>query len=55
MNKTIKIIGKMLCMTIITVCVSCTNDEGPSIDDYFLNYEIPVITPSSDIPVGRKI
>lgn len=42
----------MLCMTIITVCVSCTNDEGPSIDDYFLNYEIPVITPSSDIPVG---
>ena len=27
-------------------------DEGPSVDDYFLNYEIPDIEPTSNIPVG---
>ena len=27
-------------------------DEGPSVDDYFLNYEIPDVEPTSNIPVG---
>lgn len=32
---------------------SCTpSNDGPDIDDFFLNYDIPHITPSSDIPVG---
>ena len=32
---------------------SCSpSDEGPSVEDYFLNYDIPQINPSSDIPVG---
>lgn len=52
MNNTFRIIGKMFCAVAITFLVSCTTDDGPSIDDYFLNYEIPVITTASDIPVG---
>ncbi len=45
-------IGKMVCAALIASLASCTNDEGPSVDDFFLNYEIPVIKPTSDIPVG---
>lgn len=52
MNHTFRMIGKMVCAALIASMASCTEDEGPSVDDFFLNYEIPVITPTSDIPVG---
>ncbi len=31
---------------------SCTEDDGPSIDDYPLNYQIPEVPVTTDIPVG---
>lgn len=34
---------------------SCTDDDGPSIDDYPLNYEIPEIAVTEDIPVGAYL
>lgn len=34
---------------------SCTEDDGPSIDDYPLNYEIPEISVANDIPVGAYL
>lgn len=34
---------------------SCTEDDGPSIDDYPLNYEIQEIPVTSDIPVGTYL
>lgn len=49
-NKT----GLAICLTLGLVAGSACSptDDGPSIDDHFLNYEIPQIRPSSDIPVG---
>lgn len=49
-NKT----GLAICLTLgLVVGSACSpTDDGPSIDDHFLNYEIPQIRPSSDIPVG---
>lgn len=49
---TFRLIGKISCAVILTWMTSCTNDEGPSIDDFFLNYEIPEMPVKSDIPVG---
>ena len=47
-------IGLAICLTLGLVAGSACSptDDGPSIDDHFLNYEIPQIRPSSDIPVG---
>ena len=52
-NKT----GLAICLTLgLVVGSACSpTDDGPSIDDHFLNYEIPQIRPSSDIPVGAFI
>lgn len=49
-NKT----GLAICLTLGLMAGSACSptDDGPSIDDHFLNYEIPQIRPSSDIPVG---
>lgn len=52
MNNTFRMIGKMVCMALAISLAGCAKDEGPSVDDFFLNYEIPVIKPTSDIPVG---
>jgi hypothetical protein len=38
-----------------TMAVSCKKDNGPSIDDYPLNYEIPKVAVTSDIPVGAYV
>lgn len=35
--------------------ISCTTDDGPSIDDYYLNYQIEEIPVSADIPVGTYL
>ena len=47
-------IGLAICLTLGLVAGSACSptDDGPSIDDHFLNYEIPQIRPSSDIPVS---
>lgn len=47
-----KLIEKCACGLFIGILASCTQEEGPSIDDFFLNYEIPVIKPDRDISVG---
>lgn len=31
---------------------SCAKDDGPSIDDYFLNYEIPDVEPPAGLQLG---
>ena len=36
----------------ISVLTSCSEEEGPSIDDNFLNYEIPEVPVTADCPVG---
>jgi hypothetical protein len=52
MNNKFRIISKLFSALLAVALVGCTSDDGPSIDDYFLNYEIPTITTASDIPVG---
>lgn len=36
----------------LTLFGACAKDDGPDIDDHFLNYEIPHITINEDCPVG---
>jgi hypothetical protein len=38
-----------------TVAISCKKDTGPSIDDYPLNYEIPKVPVTNNIPVGAYV
>lgn len=53
MNNIFRITGKLYGVALAVIALAgCTSEEGPSIDDYFLNYEIPVISTASDIPVG---
>ena len=48
------------CSLTLLLLAACNKEEGPSIDDYFLNYEIPEIpviwlkrqTVSRTLPVG---
>lgn len=50
-NKTLfAIIGMMAVIFMLSSCKA--EDDGPSIDDYPLNYTIPNITPTANIPVG---
>lgn len=36
----------------LSALTACSKDEGPSIDDYFLNYEIPEIPVTEDYQIG---
>jgi hypothetical protein len=40
------------CSAILFLLSACEKDEGPSVDDYFLNYEIPEIPVTEDYQVG---
>jgi hypothetical protein len=42
-------------LLLVTLAISCKKDTGPSIDDYPLNYEIPQVPVTSNIPVGAYI
>ncbi|TCC99582.1 glycoside hydrolase family 71/99 protein [Pedobacter hiemivivus] len=42
-------------LTIALMASSCKKDKSPSIDDYPLNYTIPKVAVSSDIPVGAYV
>jgi hypothetical protein len=44
----------LICILLTGIFISC-KDDNPSIDDYPLNYEIPDIPVSSDIPVGAFV
>ena len=44
-------IGLYLCAGLLMFS-SCAKDDGPSIDDYFLNYEIPVVEPPACLQLG---
>jgi hypothetical protein len=39
----------------ITTATSCKKDTGPSIEDYPLNYEIPKVPVTANIPVGAYL
>ena len=53
MKRNIKI--SLMGLLVATMSISCKKDTGPSIDDYPLNYEIPKVPVTSDIPVGAYI
>ena len=36
----------------LLLLAACSKEEGPSVDDYFLNYEIPEIPVTEDYQVG---
>ena len=40
------------CSLTLLLLAACNKEEGPSIDDYFLNYEIPEIPVTEDYQVG---
>ena len=40
------------CSLTLLLLAACNKEEGPSIDDYFLNYEIPEIPVTEDYPVS---
>lgn len=40
------------CSAALLLLAACDKEEGPSIDDYFLNYEIPEIPVTEDYQVG---
>jgi hypothetical protein len=42
-------------LTLALIATSCKKDKVPSIDDYPLNYEIPKIAVTNDIPVGAYV
>lgn len=42
----------MLCVGSLCLLIACAEDEGPSINDHFLNYEIPDVPLTADCPVG---
>ena len=44
-------IGLYLCAGLLMFS-SCAKDDGPSIDDYFLNYEIPDVEPPAGLQLG---
>lgn len=41
-----------VCSIALLLFAACKEDEGPSIDDHFLNYEIPEIPVTEDYQVG---
>lgn len=41
-----------VCSVALLLFAACKEDEGPSIDDHFLNYEIPEIPVTEDYQVG---
>ena len=41
-----------VCSIALLLFAACKEDEGPSIDDHFLNYEIPEIPVTEDYHVG---
>ena len=40
------------CSAALLLLAACSKEEGPSVDDYFLNYEIPEIPVTEDYQVG---
>lgn len=53
--KTMNIFGKAIvwgCSLLFSLTACEPAQEGPSVDDYFLNYEIEEVKPSQNIPVG---
>ena len=40
------------CSAALLLLAACNKEEGPSVDDYFLNYEIPEIPVTEDYQVG---
>ncbi len=49
----LKFIGLAAFTAVVVSFDSCVaQDDGPSVEDHFLNYDIPQINPSFDIPVG---
>lgn len=42
----------ILCLGTLFLSGACAKDEGPSIDDHFLNYEIEEVEVETDCPVG---
>ncbi len=40
------------CSAALLLLAGCNKEEGPNIDDYFLNYEIPEIPVTEDYQVG---
>ncbi|GHT62792.1 hypothetical protein FACS189451_08010 [Bacteroidia bacterium] len=47
-----KLHNSIFAFILVATITSCSYDEGPSIDDYFLNYEIEDVPPTEDCPVG---